>query len=80
MRRLSVFKTDVQLIFPLKILIRERTARCLLLKWNVKKLMRNIIVFSLHELWNVVIEWLKLLPRIPEVSGSKLGPETGYPD
>jgi hypothetical protein len=27
----------------------------------------------------VVIEWLKLLLRIREVSGSNLGPETDYP-
>jgi hypothetical protein len=37
MRRLTVSKTDEQLILPLKILIRKRASRCLLLKWSVKK-------------------------------------------
>jgi hypothetical protein len=31
------------------------------------------------KIWNVVVDWLKLLLHIPEVPGSKLGPETGYP-
>jgi hypothetical protein len=29
---------------------------------------------------NVVVEWLTLLLRIREISGSNLGPKTGYPD
>jgi hypothetical protein len=29
---------------------------------------------------NVVVEWLTLLLRIPEVPGLILGPETGYTD
>jgi hypothetical protein len=29
---------------------------------------------------NVASDWLVLLLRIREVSGSNLGPETGYPD
>jgi hypothetical protein len=29
---------------------------------------------------NVVVEWLTLLLRIRKLSGSNLGPETGYPD
>jgi hypothetical protein len=37
MRRLTVSKTDEQLILPLKTLIRKRASRCLLLKWSVKK-------------------------------------------
>jgi hypothetical protein len=36
MRRLTVSKTDEQLILPLKTLIRKRASRCLLLKWSVK--------------------------------------------
>jgi hypothetical protein len=37
MRRLTVSKTNEQLISPLKTLIRKRASRCLLLKWSVKK-------------------------------------------
>jgi hypothetical protein len=37
MRRLIVSKTDEQLIFPLKTLIRKRASRYLLLRWSVKK-------------------------------------------
>jgi hypothetical protein len=37
MRKLTVSKTDEQLILPLKILTRKRASRCLLLKWSVKK-------------------------------------------
>jgi hypothetical protein len=29
---------------------------------------------------NVIVEWLTILLRIREVSGSNLGPETSYPD
>jgi hypothetical protein len=29
---------------------------------------------------NVAVQWLTLLLRMREVSGSNLGPETGYPD
>jgi hypothetical protein len=29
---------------------------------------------------NVVVEWLTLLLRIREISGSNFGPKTGYPD
>jgi hypothetical protein len=29
---------------------------------------------------NVVVKWLILLLHILEVSGSNIGPETGYPD
>jgi hypothetical protein len=36
-RRLTVSKTDEQLILPLKTFIRKRASRCLLLKWSVKK-------------------------------------------
>jgi hypothetical protein len=37
MSRLTVSKTDEQLILPLKTSIRKRASRCLLLKWSVKK-------------------------------------------
>jgi hypothetical protein len=37
MHRLTVSKTDEQLIFPLKTLIRKRASRYLLLRWRVKK-------------------------------------------
>jgi hypothetical protein len=37
MRRITVSKTDEQLISPLKTLIRRRASRCLLLKWSEKK-------------------------------------------
>jgi hypothetical protein len=37
MSRLTVSKTDEQLILPLKTLIRKMASRCLLLKWSVKK-------------------------------------------
>jgi hypothetical protein len=36
MRRLTVSKTDEQLILPLKTLIRKRTSGFRLLKWSVK--------------------------------------------
>jgi hypothetical protein len=29
---------------------------------------------------NVVVEWLTLLIHIPEISGSNLGRDIGYPD
>jgi hypothetical protein len=29
---------------------------------------------------NVMVEWLALLLHFREVTGSNLGPETGYPD
>jgi hypothetical protein len=37
MRRLTVLKTDEQLILPLKTLMRKRASRCPLLKRSVKK-------------------------------------------
>jgi hypothetical protein len=37
MRRLTVSKTDEQLILPLKTFIRLSASRYLLLKWSVKK-------------------------------------------
>jgi hypothetical protein len=37
MRRLTVSKTDEQLILPSKTLMRKRASRRLLLKWSVKK-------------------------------------------
>jgi hypothetical protein len=36
MRRLTVSKTDEQLVLTLKTLIRKRASRCLLLKWSIK--------------------------------------------
>jgi hypothetical protein len=36
--------------------------------------------YKYSKLLNVVVEWLSLLLLIREVSGSNLGPETGYPD
>jgi hypothetical protein len=36
MRRLTVSKTEEQLILPLKTLIRKRASKCLLLKWSFK--------------------------------------------
>jgi hypothetical protein len=37
MRRLTVSKTDEQLILPLKTLLRKRASRFILLEWSVKK-------------------------------------------
>jgi hypothetical protein len=42
MYRLTVSKTDEQLILPLETLIRKWASRCLLLKWSVKKF--NVII------------------------------------
>jgi hypothetical protein len=39
-------------------------------------------ILESHKMYfpNVVVEWLKLLLRIREVSGSNFGPDAGYPD
>jgi hypothetical protein len=44
-------------------------------------MLRNVIhIPQATGKFNVVVEWLTLLPRIREILGSYLGPETEYPD